>query len=119
MNKSDPRYPDYLEYQRAYQRERRQVDLEFRLRRNFDVYKCRKTERKSMRLRACEKCFYTTLWRNCPKCIGSKTLEIDSKEAKRLLNLEFEKQETERKARQKIAIASMLKRASELAKCSK
>lgn len=39
MNKSDPRYPAYLEYQRTYQRERRQKDLEFRTKRNWAVHK--------------------------------------------------------------------------------
>lgn len=40
MKKSDPRYPEYLIYQREYQRERRQNDLDFRMKRNWAVHKC-------------------------------------------------------------------------------
>lgn len=73
-------------------------------------------------MRECNLCGYTTLWRNCPKCISGRTREISQdviKARKKAEYLKNKKEERERKARQKIAIASMLQRASEAAKCSK
>jgi rRNA maturation protein Nop10 len=70
-------------------------------------------------MRSCELCGYVTLWRNCPKCISGKTREIDPAIRKAQKEKEWREQERARKARQQIAIASMLKRASEAAKCSK
>ena len=40
MKKTDPRYPDYLIYQRNYQSNRRRDDEDFRLKRNWAVHKC-------------------------------------------------------------------------------
>jgi hypothetical protein len=40
VKKSDPRYQRYLAYQRRYQKNRRETDNEFRLKRNSAVQKC-------------------------------------------------------------------------------
>lgn len=40
MKSTDERYPAYLIYQREYQRNRRETDYEFRLKRSWAVSKC-------------------------------------------------------------------------------
>lgn len=70
-------------------------------------------------MRSCELCGYVTMWRNCPKCISGKTREIDPAIARAKRKAEYFAEEKARKARQEVAIANMLKRAREFAKCSK
>jgi len=50
MKKTDPRYPEYLVYQRDYQRNRRNTDPELRIKRNWDRTKSthKKKEKQKM-----------------------------------------------------------------------